>query len=79
MVKRLAVQLPPFHEKRLLLWAYCKKQSKTGLAQNILQSRVEVNEEQILRMVADQAEDWGCSLEEATERILSEMGWNVED
>lgn len=78
MTKRLAIQLPPFHEKRLLLWAYCKKQTKTALAQNVLQNRVEVNEEQIFRMVADQAEDWGCSVEEATNRILSEMGWSVE-
>lgn len=61
------------------MWAYCKKQSKTALAQNIIQARVETNEEQILEMVKDLASDWNCSLEEAKERILREMGWSAED
>lgn len=77
--KRIQIGLPPFHEKRLLLWAYCKAQSKTNLCQNIVQARVEANEPQILEMVGDRAKDWGCSTEEAIERILKEMGWSVED
>lgn len=75
--KKWQVGLPPFHEKSLLLWAYCKRQSKTGLSQNIIQARVEANLKDIEMMVKDQATDWGCSIEEAKVKILEIMKYDA--
>lgn len=74
--KKWQVGLPPFHEKRLLIWAHCKRQSKTALSQNIIQARVEANLEDIKMMLVDQAKDWGISVEEAEARILDLMKYD---
>ena len=74
--RRWQVGLPPFHEKKFLVWAYCKRQSKTALGQNIIQARVEANLSDIEMMLADQAKEWGCSLEEAETKILETMKYD---
>lgn len=70
-----AIALPPYHEKLFLCWAYSKGVSKTALAQNTLQSRVEANELEIIMMVEERAEEWDCSMVEAQARILAAMGY----
>lgn len=77
--KRLQVIIPPFYMKRLVAWAFCKKQTKTSLAQNILQARIEANDDLIKKMVAEQATDWGVSEADAWERILAEMGYDPKE
>ncbi len=74
--KRWPIGLPPFHEKKFLIWAYCKRQSKTGLGQNIIQARVEANLNDIEMMLADQAKDWDVSVEVAEARILEAMKYD---
>ena len=74
--KRWQIGMPPFHEKRLLVWAYCKRQSKTALSQNIIQARVEANIEDIEMMLVDQAKDWDISVEETEGRILEAMKYD---
>ncbi|MDE5087281.1 MAG: hypothetical protein O4805_09055 [Trichodesmium sp. St16_bin2-tuft] len=74
--KTWPIGLPPFHERYLLLWAYCKGTSKTALSQNIVQARLEANREDIEIMLQQQANDWGISLEEATARILAIMKYD---
>ena len=74
--RRWQVGLPPFHEKKFLAWAYSKRQSKTALAQNIIQARIEANLTDIDMMVASQAKDWNVSVEEAEEKILGFMKYD---
>lgn len=77
--KKWAVALPPYHEKLFLCWAYCKGVSKTNLSQNLIQARTEANEPQILEMVDERAKAWGCSRDDAMDRILDEMGFEEGD
>ena len=74
--RRWQVGLPPFHEKKFLLWAYSKRQSKTALAQNIIQARIEANLTDIDIMVASQAKDWNISVKEAEGKILDFMKYD---
>jgi len=70
VARRFPIKLPPWHEKRLILWAWCKGTSKTGLAQNILQARVEANEDLIENMLKDTATDQGVNVEDLKRQIL---------
>lgn len=70
--KRFPIKLPPWHEKRLIWWAWCKGVSKTGLAQNTLQARIEANEEMIERMLEEAAADQGISVDELKQKIIEE-------
>lgn len=67
---RFPISLPTWHEKRLLWWAYLKGVSKTALAQNVVQARVEANADMIELMLADLAADEGCSVEDLKQQIL---------
>jgi hypothetical protein len=62
--------LPPYHLKRLLLWAFCDGKPKSTLAKDIIVARIEANEELINRKVADYAEEYGLSVEALTEVVL---------
>jgi hypothetical protein len=73
--KRFPITLPPWHEKRLLFWAYCKGTTKTQMAINTLQARIEANEQQIDRMLAERAESLGISVEELQQQILEASNW----
>ena len=79
MAKRFPIKLPPWHEKRLIWWAWCKGASKTGLAQNTLQARVEANAEQIEGMLKDIAADQGLAVEDLKQQILQEANFTFEE
>lgn len=68
--KRFPIKLPPWHEKYLIWWAEMKGTSKTGLAQNVVQARVEANKAQIEDMLADRAKDLGISVEDLKAQLL---------
>ena len=76
--KRFPIKLPPWHEKRLIWWAYVKGTTKTTLGQNVIQARVEVNEAQIDEMLADIAADIGISVTDLKQKILDDVGFTVE-
>jgi len=79
--KRFPIKLPPWHEKRLIWWAACKGTSKTGLAQNTLQARIEHNKDLIEEMLAEMASDRGISVDELKAELLQKSGFTgaVED
>jgi len=77
MAKRFPIKLPPWHEKHLIWWAAMKGSSKTGLAQNTIQARVEANKDQILEMLADRANDLGITVEELQQKLLQEAGFSA--
>ena len=68
--RRFSIGLPPWHEKRLIWWSYIKGVSKTGLAQNTLQARIEANDDQIQTALAELAEDQGLSVDDLKRQIL---------
>lgn len=74
--RKMQIGLPPFHEKKLLVWGFCTRHSKTAMAQNIIQSAVKNNLEYIEMMLDVQARDWGVSPEEAEARILKSMKYD---
>ena len=74
--KTWPIGLPPFHEKWLLLWAYCKGTNKTALSQNIIQARIEANMGNIEVMLEQQAKDWNISTDAARARILNIMKYD---
>jgi len=67
---RFPIGLPSWHEKRLIWWAYIKGTSKTGLAQNILQARIEANDAEIASGLAELAEEEGMSVDQLKSRLL---------
>lgn len=76
MGKRWPIKLPVWHEKRLIWWATAKATTKTTLAQNILQARIEANEEQIDGMLSDMAKDRRIPLDDLKDQILKENNFN---
>ena len=67
---RLNIAIPAFHKQWLLIWAYLKGVSPTGLAGNILQARIESNLDQIMLMADSRAKDLGITTEEFIDRIV---------
>ena len=76
--RRFPIKLPAWHEKNLILWAAMKATSKTGLAQNILQARIEANQTQIEEMLKDYATDKKITVDELKIQILKNNDF-VED
>ena len=70
--KRFPIGLPPWHEKRLIWWAHLKQTSKTALAQNVLQSRIEANESMIESGLAELAQDAGVTVDDLKVRLLQD-------
>ena len=68
--KRFPIGLPSWHEKRLIWWAFIKGTSKTGLAQNILQARIEANDPLIQDGLKELAKDERISVDEIKDRLL---------
>ena len=77
--KRFSVGLPSWHEKRLLWWAYIKGVTKTSLAQNTLQARIEANDSQIQTALEELAEDQGVSVDELKKQILKNTSQDPEE
>lgn len=77
--KRFPISLPPWHEKRLLWWAYIKGVTKTSLAQNTLQARIEANDDQIQSALEELAADEGVSVDDLKAKILDGTGLEAED
>lgn len=71
--KRFPISLPPTYERLLILWAYCKGVSKTQLAQNILQARLEDNREEISKSLSENALLEGITVDELIDRILEDF------
>lgn len=76
VAKRFPIKLPPWHEKYLIWWAAMKGGSKTGLAQNVIQARVEANKDQIEEMLADRARDLGITVDELKVQLLQAAGFS---
>ena len=75
--KRFPIKLPPWHEKRLIWWASIRGASKTGLAQNLIQAKVEENESKIETMLRDRAKDRGMTVEELKAKLLENAGFDA--
>ena len=78
-MKRYSVRLPEWHLKRFIWWAEAKGQTIAGMAQNVLQNRVEVNEDQIERMAAEIASDCGLTVNEWKQRMLEKNNYEPGD
>jgi hypothetical protein len=76
---RFPISLPPWHEKRLIWWAYLKGTSKTSLAQNTLQARIEANDSMIQAGLLELAEDQGISVDDLKRQILEDTNLNPDD
>lgn len=68
---RINTTLPAYHLKWLKIWAFLKGTTKTTLASNTLQARIEANILLIKEMVAERAKDLGISPEELIDRIIN--------
>jgi len=79
MAKRFPIALPAWHEKRLIWWAAMKNASKTMLAQNILQARVEANDGQIQTMLEERAKDMGKTVEQLKKELLDASSYSYAD
>ena len=77
--KRFPIGLPPWHEKRLIWWAHLKQTSKTALAQNTLQARIEANDDMIQSGLAELAADAGMPLEEYKAKLLKDTSLDTDD
>ena len=75
-LKRYSVRLPPWHMKRLIWWAELKGQTIAGMWQNIVQARIEVNEQQIEDMAKEMAESEGMSTEEWKHEALRKNNYD---
>jgi len=76
--KRFPIKVPPWHEKRLIWWAEMKGTTKSTLAQNTLQARIEANEEQIESMLSDRARDLRISVDDLKVQLLERAGFKIE-
>lgn len=79
MGKRFPIKLPPWHEKRLIWWASMKGTTKSTLAMNTIQARVEANENQIEAMLKDQAIEKGIPVEDLKADLLEKAGYTPSD
>jgi len=75
-LKRFSIRLPKFHYKELSLWSTCRGQSVSGLAERELMEWIEANEEQIERIIADEAEETGRSVDEVKKQWLSDANYD---
>ena len=69
---KFGIQLPEWYEKRLKLWAALKGTSRATLAANILQARIEANDEWIDKQLEAIAQDKGITPEELKKELLNE-------
>lgn len=76
MGKRFPIKLPPWHEKRLIWWAAVKGTTKTMLAQNTLQARIEANSGEIEIMLAERAQETGVTLDHLKRQILDKANFS---
>lgn len=75
-MKRFSIRLPRWHYKRLIWWSRAKGQSISGMAERIIAARIEANEEQIERMLEDEAQELGVDVEEVKRRWLEEAKYD---
>ena len=68
---RIPVRLPEWYSRRLRLWAFAKGTSKAALAQNILQARIECNEDEIDGLLKEIAEIKGMEVDDLISEILA--------
>lgn len=72
--------LPEDHDELFTLWAWGKRRSKSALATHVVEARVEVNEDEILRRVQRAADRRGITFDEMKRRIMDNprYGWDEE-
>jgi len=75
-MKRFSIRLPRWHYKRLIWWAAGKGQSISGMAERTIAARIEANEEQIERIIADEAEETGRSVDEVKKQWLIDANYD---
>ena len=68
---RINTTLPAYHLKWLKVWAFLKGTTKTTLASNTLQARIEANIVLIKEMTEERAKDLGISSEELIDKIIN--------
>ena len=78
MGKRFPIKLPPWHEKRLMWWAAMKGTTKTMLAQNTLQARIEANAGDIEVMLTERADELGVTTEALKQQLLDKARFAAE-
>lgn len=61
---KFGIQLPPWYERKLRLWAKVKGTTRANLAANVIQSRIEVNWAEIEKEIATIALHRGIKPEE---------------
>ena len=69
---KFTIQLPPWFDRKLRLWAFIKGTSRAALASNILQNRIEANREEIEKSLAEIAKDEDTTIEALTQEILKD-------
>ena len=69
---RIPVRLPEWYSRRLRLWAFAKGTSKSALAQNILQARIECNEDEIDGLLREIADLKGMEVDDLISEILAD-------
>ena len=71
MDKRIATaELPIYHYKRLLLWAFCDRKSKANLAKDVLVARVEANQALIDLKLEEVAKSYGITVEDLVDKVI---------
>jgi hypothetical protein len=69
---RITIKIPAWHNKRLREWAALKGVAPTTLAGNVLQARIEANDQQIVAMLKSRSEDEGLTIEEFIKKIVND-------
>jgi predicted DNA-binding protein len=78
-MKRYSVRLPEWHMKRLIWWAEAKGQTIAGMWQNVVQARIEANDDQIQQMAEEIAEAQGIAVDEWKQRMLEKNNYESGD
>lgn len=68
---KFGIQLPPWFDRRLRLWAAWKGTTRATLAANILQARIEANWPELSKDLDEQAAAQGISRAELEETLLN--------
>ena len=65
--------------KRLIWWAEAKGQTIAGMWQNVVQARIEANDDQIQQMAEEIAEAQGITVDEWKQRMLEKNNYEPSD
>lgn len=63
-------ELPIYHYKRFLLWAFSDRKSKANLAKDVLVARVEANQALIDLKLEEVAKSYGITVEDLVDKVI---------